>query len=608
MEKTFNLDVEFASQSKDFKVIPLGAWIDKTVCGCGMTSVAIESNIPTVIAMPTINLVRMKAAQYPDKEGNYPGDRCHNEVLAVYGGISRISDKEIRDYVSRVPLIKILVTYDSLPRVKFLLGEKATLVVDESNMIFSLVELKPVVIDTLLKIAEEFKKITSFISATPPPLESMPPWVSELDQIKINWSNTIRKIPIIYENENPFKFLEDYFIRPLQVNGTLTVGTRTFKKVIVFINTVKRVADIVKNCGIDKKECGIICGAGAENDAMTIGINRLDDYNNLPRYLFCSSTGFQGIDLSDPEAMTIVVSSTSKDWQRIDMNTDLKQASSRQRNKLNPNFDTYIFIYDQTSLTKSTEEYLNDLKKWKKTILTSIELRGIAKARGPEMLDVWRPVEETKDYLLIDKETDEMSMNQTRLKWDIYKITEGRTQYEKGFSVRGKIGDVTIGEKMKYCRGTIFKDAVKYFKAKNINGVMSDWGVYSVRTDWTVVIEMYYRLYKGTYEENFSRAKKRVINFEDIPEQVKEAVPEAFKEIKFYSRELIVAILQPIYIKFGMKTIATFRDLELYMDVKETKLNGVNGVRPSLRAQINHANLPANKKEYIVTEKKKLAA
>jgi len=336
------------------------------------------------------------------------------------------------------------------------------------------VELKPVVIDTLLKIAEEFKKITSFISATPPPLESMPPWVSELDQIKINWSNTIRKIPIIYENENPFKFLEDYFIRPLQVNGTLTVGTRTFKKVIVFINTVKRVADIVKNCGIDKKECGIICGAGAENDAMTIGINRLDDYNNLPRYLFCSSTGFQGIDLSDPEAMTIVVSSTSKDWQRIDMNTDLKQASSRQRNKLNPNFDTYIFIYDQTSLTKSTEEYLNDLKKWKKTILTSIELRGIAKARGPEMLDVWRPVEETKDYLLIDKETDEMSMNQTRLKWDIYKITEGRTQYEKGFSVRGKIGDVTIGEKLKYCRGTIFKDAVKYFKAKNINGVMSD--------------------------------------------------------------------------------------------------------------------------------------
>ena len=79
-------------------------------------------------------------------------------------------------------------------------------------------------------------------------------------------------------------------------------------------------------------------------------------------------------------------------------------------------------------------------------------------------------------------------------------ITENRTQYLTGFSVRGKLGEVTIGEKMKYFKGTKFKDAVKYFKAKNINGVMSDWGVYSVRTDWTVVIEMYYRLYKGTYE------------------------------------------------------------------------------------------------------------
>lgn len=181
---TLKLHVEYAGDDKEFKKIPSG-YIDKTVCGCGMSSVALENDVDTVIAVPTIYLARNKAQQYPN-------ERTNNELLAVWGDTRK---EDIDEYLERVKVIKIICTYDSLPKVEYLL-EKCHLVIDESNELLSLTKLKPEVIDEVFNIAHKYKETVSFISATPTPLEYMPKWVGEIEQVKIEWSDIKKVIPI----------------------------------------------------------------------------------------------------------------------------------------------------------------------------------------------------------------------------------------------------------------------------------------------------------------------------------------------------------------------------------------------------------------------------
>ncbi|MBN1597319.1 MAG: hypothetical protein JW894_03430 [Bacteroidales bacterium] len=89
--------------------IPAG-YIDKSICACGMTSVALESKENIVLAVPTSYLTINKADQYPN-------DRCSYTVLLIWG---ETSSTDIDNYVSENSVQKIICTYDSLPKVKHL--------------------------------------------------------------------------------------------------------------------------------------------------------------------------------------------------------------------------------------------------------------------------------------------------------------------------------------------------------------------------------------------------------------------------------------------------------------------------------------------------------
>lgn len=66
-------DAEYASEVMDS--IPIG-YVDKTICGCGLTTVALENPENIIIAVPTIGLMQNKIEQYPNK-------RCDYNVLGV---------------------------------------------------------------------------------------------------------------------------------------------------------------------------------------------------------------------------------------------------------------------------------------------------------------------------------------------------------------------------------------------------------------------------------------------------------------------------------------------------------------------------------------------
>lgn len=83
--------------------IPVNCLFNKKQTGCGATELAIRNDIPTLIAMPYVALVKNKTIYRQDKI----------EVLGVYEGIG---EQDIIDYAQSHSPLKIAVTYDSLPR------------------------------------------------------------------------------------------------------------------------------------------------------------------------------------------------------------------------------------------------------------------------------------------------------------------------------------------------------------------------------------------------------------------------------------------------------------------------------------------------------------
>lgn len=550
---TLNYDTEYASESMND--IPAG-YIDKSICACGMTTVALENDKNVVLAVPTIYLALNKADQYPNTRSN-------NTVMPVWG---ETSSTEIDNYWRNSKVSKLICTYDSLHKVKHLLPA-CHLIIDESNMLLSVTKQRPDAVANLFDIAQEYKDTVSFISATPIPVNYMPDWISEINQVKINWSNTVKAEPIRCERTYPFKTLCKEFLQPLQRNGSMTVSDKTFDKVIVFMNTVSQISKVIRDANLDKKECGIICGDSLKNDSKISGIERYRS-GSLPKYLFITSSGFCGIDLIDDDAMTIIVSNTSRDWQMIDMLTDLKQAISRQRNKNNPNYGSYIYIYNQSIFSQGEEELLKKIDNVRRKIEANIPVYDELKEKGQELYFMCD--NDFKAYTLY--KDGRYIINEQAFNSDKYFILETRKQYVEGFNIKGYLGHGTVIEPVSLPKEVSYRDLVKYFEDNHINGAV-DWNSYSTRIEWIKLIDDSYRIFKKVWKD-FTYAKNCVSNHDNIYELLKLDIKKNFAVGSTYTRNQVKEILSEIYSNHNINRIPKHYDLEEALIIREKKING----------------------------------
>ena len=88
--------------------IPANCILNKGITGCGATTLAIRQAGHTIIAMPFVGLIKNKEYQ-------------HSEVLGIYG--SGDKTEKIKEYMQNNEILKIAVTYDSLPKLcRILIG------------------------------------------------------------------------------------------------------------------------------------------------------------------------------------------------------------------------------------------------------------------------------------------------------------------------------------------------------------------------------------------------------------------------------------------------------------------------------------------------------
>lgn len=375
--ETWTFDVEYASQDKDLVTLPGASCVDKGEPGCGLTTVCLENNEHVLIAVPNVDLAVNKVSQYNNYNG-FPDDplldyacrrRFLGEMLAVFEGVGK---EQVEDYCQKVmnegTPIKIMCVYDSLVKCDDVLDVVDKFFIDESDALLDLQSMKSKskkkddtidVISRLYLYAQQHIAKTCFFTATMTEAEYLPAWVRELKQIKMVWTKAVQPTPMLMMRKNPFTALREEVIKPLLSEGKLTLGDRTFSKIIVAMNSVQQSLRIIKELNIPADRVTLRCGKSPRNSKITNNIYR-DSYSPsaLPMITFITSSGWRGSDIYDHEAMTVCVSSTSQPWYMIDLSTQLRQAIRRQRCKDNPCYDRYVLIFDQNVFSKTEEELM----------------------------------------------------------------------------------------------------------------------------------------------------------------------------------------------------------------------------------------------------------
>lgn len=571
IENCFNAN--YAGEVMDS--LPDHAYIDKTTCGVGMTSVAIEESCNTLLLVPTKLLVENKAHQYPSS-------RCGYHVQGVTGDVD---DYTIHYYYSQCQgkqPAKYICTYDSFAKMlPFAQRDDVRIVVDESDKVFAQSHLKSDstmdidVLNYLLKELEPLQDRVTMISSTPVPVEyfkgTYGEWIMGLDQYRFTWTTSMTVTPMMCKRRMPTDALKKEVILPIASGNEAVVGERTFRKAIIFLNSVNSICKTIKDCGI--KNCsGIICSNSNEQEAKLRrakldGI-RIKDFAHLPTFTFITSTGFQGIDLDDPEAMNVVVSAgNTKDYENgdspslmLDLRLDIKQAVSRNRNRSNPNADRFVFFYNLDIFDIDVPGVIMKIDALQKRIEDYCKGMNI----GFTEVDPMGISEIYKRYTYISG--GKLFINLLSFNFDKYLATNVISLYQSGFAMMSNMSSTFSGPikvaKPRESRETSYKPICDKYQAQ-LNGEAVNWTPEELACENYILVDRCYREFGQIfYDSNYARKLVEASDAYDAVD-IAEKVKSAIKPGKYSCKELKEK-LQEVYSANGYNRTAKATDIHDY--------------------------------------------
>jgi len=526
--------------SEFLETIPIGN-IDKTICGCGFTTVVLENKQNVVIAMPTRYLIDNKASQYPNTRVDWNVIKCYGEM-----DLEHILF-EISELKQRNKPIKILATYDSLYKIEILLTSDLydfKLIVDEADQLLHYAKLKATsktlldvsnVTEYIWSISKKVKYKTSFISATPIPLMYLPAWIAELKQYKFKWSNVQKKIPIKYKAKFPQHEVNQNVIGAILKNGYFSFKDAKVRKLIIFINSVTSIVKMIKANNLPVEDVAILCGTSKINSLKIKEYKILEDPNDLPQFTFVTAAGFQGIDLNDKEALSVIISTVGRDYTMLNINFDVKQAISRNRNRSNPFYGTCLYVYNK-SIFNTTESELLKIIDNNYCVLDD-NVNTIIKESGRPKLSLIKTLNSSKFFFTYTNQIDEETVviNENLFNADRFFVIETRRLFDDGFrSVKGNTVDVRpesfgLIEKI---HAPLFKDYVSHFqKIKDPDCLDFAWNPYMNNEKYKNRIEKVY----GRFSLTFDSYKQTNLwyNKPEIPEYIDATVIERVDKVKF---------------------------------------------------------------------------
>ena len=268
---------------------------------------------------------------------------------------------------------KILVTYDSFPMVKSILGNDITnfsVVVDEFQAILQDSRFKS---DAENKFLDSLHGLTKvyFISATPilDKYLGMIKFFKGMNFYELDWKTNgpgrVVKPDIDVKPSPSFSRAIKGLIRSYRLgkspktyvteSGTSNVVEFKSKEAVFYLNSVHLIIQAIASNKLNPDEVNILCANTEENQKKisekipghTIGRVPL---KNEPRkmFTFCTRTVYLGADFYSDNACSFVFSDSNKDYLAVDISQDLPQILGRQRLDSNPWRHSATFYYRNT--------------------------------------------------------------------------------------------------------------------------------------------------------------------------------------------------------------------------------------------------------------------
>ena len=335
--------------------------LNKTVTGCGGTSLFLNSDIPVVIISPRLHALKDKHEQHPDSflfHTPYTNKaKRAAEITKLMSDLRLYIDIHRPNPFAPSPLPpKILVTLDSSGKVFDVLKSNGVIdeflyVVDEFQCLMGDAAFKGNTdMNFLIRLDSEVKRIC-YLSATPIPdiyLDCIPQF-NGIPYIKLEWDPSVLEEPNIREvrmNKGESaevlcgRIIQDfrangYFARKT-VNGRMVCST----EVCIFLNEVRSIRSIITKNGLRPEEVTILCSENKASELPT-GFNPgglcTDRSNPVNKpFTFCTKASFEGVDFYSTNAITYVFINAGKEWQTLDIMLDIPQILGRQRLDINP--------------------------------------------------------------------------------------------------------------------------------------------------------------------------------------------------------------------------------------------------------------------------------
>ena len=583
---------------------PQGSFIlDKTITGCGATTMFLSDKTPTILCSPRLELMHCKANS-PDFIGKVHEFRKFGDTRPVL-----TLENELMDYVNDHSLLcspyppKILVSYDSFKHVAQALAMKLKLagfriVVDEAQTLFTDASFKG---DVEIEFLENLKPNNQviFLSATPyieNYLDQMDDF-KNLPYVELVWhpSSTnptnIEKQP--YYQNSPQKtathIIQGFRDRGYFV-GKICDGHEVYSNEAVFyINDVGSIINIIKANQLTPDNTNIICAMNDDNSKRLKKI--CFEIGHAPKmgephktFTFVTKCAFEGVDFYSPCAYTYIFSNINLENLALDISLDLPQIMGRQRRSDNP------FRYDATFYYKELIDYNDERQEeFKNRIIEKQKLsdglidtyNNCNQEKVKQLLaDKYRTSQKiekfSKDYVaVIDDEvngTQRVVFNQLAMfneirAWDIQK-----SQYINGCQVMRSINDATMSitedkelESFLLAFNGAFEDRMKLY----CDFLQAHPDDYKAKLEWLPQIPLEIKCYYNTIGPVNLRAMsykeaniKQHLGYVDLQDSIKAAASSMFTKGQFYTLKQAKEMVQSIYDNYSITKKAKAVNLE----------------------------------------------
>jgi len=533
--------------------------------GAGGTEISLRNNKNYVIAVPFTAMIDNKVNQH---EGR---------VLGVYG---TFDIKEINKYLESHNPKKIMVTYDSLPKlIKLIDPEEYNLLVDEYHLLFTQYSFRRNAVRGVLENYTKFSEYC-FMTATLLDPEFVLDELKHLPVVTAEWEN-VREVTVnSFKCKNGvIKSVADLIIRFLndEIEGNA----------YIFVNSVEFIKELVSLCNLDETNTRAIWSKSNKTD---VGLSRSTASDEPKKINLLTSCVFEGCDIYDENGKIFIVSDSKKSHTLVDISTSFQQIAGRIRNTKYWNQITHLYTTTRYDVDISYDEFkeLSEVGIEKAHRIVS-QYNGLDEEARKGIKEVANEyyVDKVEDYFIFDPNLVRIDLFNFKVTKCLYKlrinVQEEYLQY--GFKVVPYEYNVANEVRNLDDIGESFEETVKaiepIYDSTDIADIQMVKGALS---KYPFLLEAIEKLgFSGIEKEkyNLTNIKRKLIAVgSDRDKEKIRKLLKSYYEVEvgvFISAKRVKEILNSIYRELNIKKVAKGSDLQEFYELQD-KSKRVQGV------------------------------